>query len=99
MKLGMIGAAVGFVAGAATGVALKDKIMGGNNEKDKLQSQLDEVLAENEKFRNRNKDLERQVEDLLAENKKLRAKFSESDDSKDDLADEQIGRASCKERV
>ena len=84
----MVEAIIGFAVGAAAGIALKDKLMGDNNENNKLQSQLDEISFENEKYRNRNKELERQVEDLLAENKKLRAKFNESDNTKDDLEDQ-----------
>lgn len=60
----------GLVIGGVAGVALKDKILGDNNQNNNKQREIDSLYAENEKFSKRNKELERQVEDLLAELKR-----------------------------
>ena len=77
-----------FVLGGAAGIYAKDKLFGaGVNQKAK-QQELDSLYAENEKFRNRNKELERQVEDLLSELNKTRKQAKTSDDEQDDLEDD-----------
>lgn len=78
----------GFVAGGVAGVALKDKLLGGNTQNQNLQREIDTLCAENEKFSKRNKELERQVEDLLSELNKVRRKAKDADNSQDDLQDE-----------
>lgn len=78
----LIGAAVG--AGA---MVAKDKLTG-NSEGDKVKRELDQIYAENEKFRSRNKEMERQVEDLLAENQKLHKKLKDKEGNHDDMYDD-----------
>lgn len=78
----------GIVLGGFAGVALKERLMGGNPQNDSKQRELDSLYAENEKYGKRNKDLERQVEDLLSELNQVRKKAKESDDDQEDLQDE-----------
>ena len=78
----------GLVIGGVAGVALKDKILGDNNQNNNKQREIDSLYAENEKFSKRNKELERQVEDLLAELNKVRRQAKANDDDNDDLQDE-----------
>ena len=77
----------GLVIGGVAGVALKDKILGDNNQNNNKQREIDSLYAENEKFSKRNKELERQVEDLLAELNKVRRQAKANDDDNDDLQD------------
>lgn len=81
-----------FIVGAVVGVGgmiAKDKYFGNASEQqlNVKQKELDNLYAENEKFRKRNKEMERQIEDLLSENQKLRRNFKNSDDSMDNLRD------------
>lgn len=78
----------GFVLGGVAGVALKDKILGTNNQNENQKKEIESLYAENEKFSKRNKELERQVEDLLAELNKVRRRAKANDDDNDDLQDE-----------
>lgn len=78
----------GIIVGGVAGVALKDKLVGANVQKDSKQKEFESLYAENEKFSKRNKELERQVEDLLSELNKVRKKAKDSDDDQDDLQDE-----------
>ena len=71
----------GLVIGGVAGVALKDKILGDNNQNNNKQREIDSLYAENEKFSKRNKELERQVEDLLAELNKVRRQAKANDET------------------
>ena len=64
----------GLVIGGVAGVALKDKIVGNSSQYDNKQRELETLYAENEKFRQRNKEAERQVEDLMVELDRIRKK-------------------------
>ncbi len=83
---------IGFLGGAALGVAgmiAKDKFLG-NDADNKLQAkqrELDNLYAENEKFRKRNKELEREVEDLLSKLQKVQRDAKDRHDDQDDLED------------
>lgn len=78
----------GIVLGGVAGVALKDKLLGSDTQKDNEQRELNSLYTENEKYSKRNKDLERQVEDLLSELNKIREKAKDADNDQDDLQDE-----------
>lgn len=78
----------GVVLGGIAGVALKDRLFGGNAKNNKMQNELNTLHAENERFGKRNKELERQVEDLLSELNKVRKKANDIDNNHDDLEDE-----------
>ncbi len=78
----------GVVIGGVAGVALKDKLLGTNEQNANKQREVESLYAENEKFRSRNKELERQVEDLLSELKKVRKQAKSSEEGHDDLEDE-----------
>ncbi len=78
----------GVVIGGVAGVALKDKLLGANTQSDNKQQEIDQLCAENEKIRKRNKDMERQIEDLLTEINKVRKQAKSSDEDQDDLEDE-----------
>ena len=77
----------GIVIGGVAGVALKDKIVGNSSQNDTKQRELETLYAENEKFRQRNKEAERQVEDLMVELDRIRKKAKENEEQ-DDLEDE-----------
>lgn len=77
-----------FVLGGAAGAYAKDKLFGGQEQKNSKQQEIDSLYSENEKFSKRNKELERQVEDLLAELSKIRKQAKNSDDEHDDLEDD-----------
>ena len=84
---------VDFVIGVGVGVVgmmAKDKYFGSGSDQQlqAKQREIDEICAENEKFRKRNKEMEHQIEDLLAENEKIRKQAKSYDTSKDDLEDE-----------
>ena len=86
---------VEFIIGAAVGAGamIAKDAMGNNNsgnvsQKQAAQQQMNEVYAENEKLRNRNRDAERRIEDLTREVQKANAKFKEKDDNTDDLEDD-----------
>ena len=84
---------VEFIAGAAVGVigmVVKDKYAGNasTQEKNAKQREFDEIYAENEKFRKRNKEMERQIEDLLSDNQKMRRQLKEKEGNQDDLDDD-----------
>ena len=80
----IIGAALGAAAGYFGG-----KAMGSNGDAIKrLQSDLNNALNENEKFRKKSKDLTRDLEDAQSQLSKLRRQASSLDSSKDDLEDE-----------
>ena len=70
----------GIVIGGVAGVALKDKIVGNSSQNDTKQRELETLYAENEKFRQRNKEAERQVEDLMVELDRIRKKAKENDE-------------------
>ncbi len=81
-----------FIAGAAIGagaIVAKDVIVGnkGSN-RSSQQQQLNDLYAENEKLRNRNREAERKIEDLMAENQQLKKRFKEKDETSDDLEDD-----------
>ncbi len=89
-----------FILGAAVGAGAmiaKDTI-GGNNELQKQaiyqKQQMDELFAENEKLRNRNRDAESRIEDLANELQKAKAQFKDKDNNayelEDDLADAKL---------
>ena len=78
----------GIVIGGVAGVALKEKLLGTQNQNTNKQQELNSLFAENEKFSRRNKELERQVEDLLSELNKVRKKAQNADDDHDDIQDE-----------
>lgn len=80
---------IGVALGAA-GMYAKDKFLGNSttNELNTKKRELEEVYAENEKFRKRNKDLSRQVEDLQIENEKLKRRSNDMDDAHYDLEDD-----------
>ena len=77
----------GIVIGGVAGVALKDKIVGNSSQNDTKQRELETLYAENEKFRQRNKEAERQVEDLMVELDRIRKKAKENNEE-EDLEDE-----------
>lgn len=81
-----------FIAGAvlgAGGMVAKDLLMGnGQQNNDAQKRQMEELFAENEKIRNRNRQAERQIEDLLAEVAQLRKQSKSTDNDCDDLEDE-----------
>ena len=78
----------GLVIGGVAGVALKDKIVGNSSQNDTKQRELETLYAENEKFRQRNKEAERQVEDLMIELDRIRKKAKENDEEQENLEDE-----------
>lgn len=78
----------GLVIGGVAGVALKDKIVGNFSQNDTKQRELETLYAENEKFRQRNKEAERQVEDLMVELERIRKKAKENNEEQEDLEDE-----------
>lgn len=86
---------VEFILGAAVGAGAmiaKDAMSGNKNESGAQakasQQQMNDIYAENEKLRNRNKDAERRIEDLTRELQKANARFKEKDDDTDDLEDD-----------
>ena len=83
---GVLGA---FGAGA---MLAKDSMSGSKNnsgtQASTSQQQTNELYAENEKLRNRNKEAERRIEDLTRELQKANARFKDKDDSADDLEDD-----------
>ena len=85
--MNMIELISGVVIGGAAGIALKDKLLGGNSQDSSKQKEVASLYAENEKISKRNKELERQVEDLLSELNKIRRKAKDADDDHDDLED------------
>ena len=78
----------GLVIGGVAGVALKDKIVGNSSQNDTKHRELETLYAENEKFRQRNKEAERQVEDLMVELERIRKKAKENNEEQEDLEDE-----------
>lgn len=80
---------IGIAIGAA-GMHAKDKVLGNSAARDleEKKRELDNMYAENEKFRKRNKDLSRQVEDLLLENDRLKRQVKDNNNDHDDLQDE-----------
>ena len=79
---------VGAVIGAG-GMVAKDLLIGNNQQANSAQKrETEQLYAENEKLRNRNKQAERQIEDLLAEVAQLRKKSKLTDNDRDDLQDE-----------
>jgi len=87
---------VEFIIGAAVGAGAmiaKDAMSNssGNNvsgSKQANRQETEELYAENEKLRNRNRDAERRIEDLTRELQKANARFKEKDDNTDDLEDD-----------
>lgn len=84
---------IDFIIGAAVGAGamLAKDAIGGNKENSgshASQQQTDQLYAENEKLRNRNKEAERRIEDLTRELQKANARFKDKDDSADDLEDD-----------
>ena len=81
-----------FIAGAvlgAGGMVAKDLLLGGKqSDTDRQQRQTEQLLSENEKLRNRNREAERRIEDLMAEIQKLTRKAKDRAASTDDLEDE-----------
>lgn len=80
-----------FIAGAAIGagaIVAKDVIAGDKEKNSSNQQQLNNLYAENEKLRNRNREAERKIEDLMAENQRLKKRFKEKDETSDDLEDD-----------
>lgn len=79
-----------FIVGAALGVGgmIAKDVFTGQQVKDSTKRQMDELNAENEKLRKRNKEAERQIEDLLSEVNKLRRQSKSRGEDRDDLQDE-----------
>ena len=81
-----------FIAGAvigAGGMVAKDYLTGnGQQANDAQKRETEQLYAENEKLRSRNKQAERQIEDLLAEVEQLRKKSKAKNNDRDDLQDE-----------
>lgn len=77
---------VGLITGA--GVVLAKDYLVPNKEKQKLQSELNSVLDENEKFRKRSKESECLVEDLQSEVARLKKQSQNREDAHDDLQDD-----------
>lgn len=81
-----------FIAGAVIGVGgmvAKDYLTGNGQQANAAQKrETEQLYAENEKLRSRNKQAERQIEDLLAEVEQLRKKSKATDNDRDDLQDE-----------
>lgn len=81
-----------FIAGAvigAGGMVAKDYLTGnGQQANDAQKRETEQLYAENEKLRSRNKQAERQIEDLLAEVEQLRKKSKATNNDRDDLQDE-----------
>lgn len=81
-----------FIAGAvlgAGGMVAKDLLTGNGQQNVSAQKrQIEELFAENEKLRNRNKQAERQIEDLLAEVTHLRRQSKSTGNDRDNLEDE-----------
>lgn len=87
MKSNMIELVTGIAIGAG-GMMLKEKMSNPSNQQaNARQREMDELYAENEKFRQRHKEAERQVEDLLAEADKLRRQLKERENGTDDMED------------
>ena len=73
----------------AGGMVAKDLLLGGKqSDTDRQQRQTEQLLSENEKLRNRNREAERRIEDLMAEIQKLTRKAKDRAVSTDDLEDE-----------
>ena len=81
-----------FIAGAvigAGGMVAKDYLTGNGQQANAAQKrETEQLYAENEKLRSRNKQAERQIEDLLAEVEQLRKKSKATDNDRDDSQDE-----------
>ncbi len=81
-----------FIAGAvigAGGMVAKDYLTGNGQQANAAQKrETEQLYAENEKLRSRNKQAERQIEDLLAEVEQLRKKSKATDNDRDDLQDD-----------
>jgi chromosome segregation ATPase len=81
-----------FIAGAvlgAGGMVARDFLTGNGQQANAAQKrETEQLYAENEKLRDRNKQAERQIEDLLAEVAQLRKKSKSTDNDRDDLQDE-----------
>lgn len=81
-----------FIAGAiigAGGMVAKELLTGNGQQTNAAQKrETEQLFAENEKLRNRNRQAERRIEDLMAEIQKLTRKTKDQADSKDDLEDD-----------
>lgn len=81
-----------FIAGAiigAGGMVAKELLTGNGQQTNAAQKrETEQLFAENEKLRNRNRQAERRIEDLMAEIQKLTRKTKDQVDSKDDLEDD-----------
>ena len=81
-----------FIAGAvlgAGGMMVKDLLtQNGQQNKTEQKREMEQLYAENEKLRNRNKQAERQIEDMLAEVAQVRKRAKSTDNDRDDLQDE-----------
>lgn len=85
------------IGGLVLGVAImlaKDKFML-NDKKQKDASnkkEHDELYAENEKFRRRNKEMERQIEDLLADIRRLHRQSNDKNNEQDEVRSELLSK-------
>lgn len=81
-----------FILGAAVGagaIMLKDSMSNEKSINSIKQSEANQLSAENDKLRRRNKELERNIEDLLMENKRLNKNVRETMD-KDENSEDRI---------
>lgn len=87
-KFSMMEFVLGAVIGCAGGYVAKDKLFSNPQNDLKEKRERDELYAENEKLRSRNKEAERRIEDLVSQNERLNKAAKRTSDNTDDLQDD-----------